>query len=72
MNTCNRCAGSGEVLGQWEIEACPECVGTGQFRPAAPRPLLLELGMTAAVLLAVVLVASYLVDLAGWLAEVFL
>lgn len=60
------------MLGQWEIEPCPECVGTGQFKPAAPRLLLLEIGMTAAVLLAVVLVASYLVDLAGWLAEVFL
>ena len=72
MIACNRCSGSGVVLGQWEIEPCPECVGTGQFKPAAPRPLVLELGMTAAVLLAVVLVASYLVDLAGWLAEVFL
>ena len=72
MIACNRCCGSGVVLGQWEIEPCPECVGTGQFKPAAPRPLVLELGMTAALLLAVVLVASYLVGLAGWLAEVFL
>lgn len=72
MIACNRCGGNGVVLGAWEIEPCPECVGSGMFKPAAPRPLLLELGMTAAVLLAVVLVASYLLGVAGWLAEVFL
>lgn len=31
MTICNRCHGQGAVLGNWSMEPCVECSGTGHF-----------------------------------------
>ena len=37
MTVCNRCMGQGAVLGNWLMESCPECNGTGHFNPPMSR-----------------------------------